>query len=459
MIKRIVWNDYKALGNLELTFTNDHGVPYNTIILAGENGTGKTSMLDSLATFLNKGSFVPFKEIEYIANGITYIITQPPRNAEFGYHIRNNRSSGEIREIQSGRGNNENRIASDIEDIRYYGFAYSKARSGFKTEIVRSVTTQMVDLNKYEPDNQETFTTVKQLLIDLDAQDSSEWKKKSAEGGLNDGVYEDFNQSSRIYRFKNAFNSFFDNVKYSDIDNDNQNEKRVLFTKHGHVIPIDDLSTGEKQIVFRGAHLLKNCNSICGGIVLIDEPELSMHPKWQKKILEYYRSLFWDSDKKQTVQLIIATHSEYVIKAALENKKDVLVIVLSDNEGTIVAKNITEPRVLPSITSAETNYLAFGVPSIDYHIELYGYLQYLINKHLIEDCDRYIENQVQYSSEKHERIDNSYAGHHYRTLPTYIRNAIDHPDSGRHYTEEELEVSIRLLIDLCNNAKNDALKE
>lgn len=96
----------------------------------------------------------------------------------------------------------------------------------------------------------------------------------------------------------------------------------------------------------------------------------------------------------------------------------------------------------------ETNYLAFGVPTTDYHIELYGYLQTKTGKHNIEDFDSYIVQQSQYDQSKHEKID-SYHNHHYQTLPTFIRNAIDHPDSGRIYTEEEFKISLELLIELC----------
>lgn len=73
--------------------------------------------------------------------------------------------------------------------------------------------------------------------------------------------------------------------------------------------------------------------------------------------------------------MILATHSEYVIQSALKDRENVLVIVLTDDNGTNCSKKITAPSVLPTVTSAETNYLAFGVPSVDYHIELYGYLQ------------------------------------------------------------------------------------
>lgn len=447
MIKKIKIKEYNLLKDLELDFTKPDGGIYNTIILAGENGTGKTSILDALAEYLNRQSLLPFEWIEYCVNEKCFNIVPQKNDGKYGYHIRKDMNTGDVSYINSGLHNNEEQIIKDVLDLRHYGFAYSRARSGFKTEQVKSVTTEQIDDGKYEPDNQESFTRIKQLLIDIDGQDASDWKKYSEAGGLNDVKYKEFKKQSKGYRFEKAFNDFFVGIKYKGIDNDDPKEKIVQFEKYSQIIAVDQLSTGEKQIVFRGAHLLKNSKNIAGGIVLIDEPELSMHPLWQKKILNYYRGLF-TSGGIQTVQMIIATHSEYVIQSALKDQDDVLVIILTDEDGEIKNKRVTAPRALPTITSAETNYLAFGVPSTDYHIELYGFLQTKTGNEHIKDCDRFIASQPKYDKSKHEKID-FYKNQHYQTLPTYIRNAIDHPDSGREYSEEELKESIDLLVELC----------
>ena len=69
-IKKIKWPNHPILGNLELDFTNNaNGQPFNTILFAGENGTGKTSILETISTFLNMGSFQFFDYIEYVVNG------------------------------------------------------------------------------------------------------------------------------------------------------------------------------------------------------------------------------------------------------------------------------------------------------------------------------------------------------------------------------------------------------
>ena len=41
MIPRVKWRNHAVLGDLELDFTKANGTPYNTIVLAGENGTGR----------------------------------------------------------------------------------------------------------------------------------------------------------------------------------------------------------------------------------------------------------------------------------------------------------------------------------------------------------------------------------------------------------------------------------
>ena len=46
---------------------------------------------------------------------------------------------------------------------------------------------------------------------------------------------------------------------------------------------------------------------------MVDEPELSMHPKWQKNILRYYKNLFTDNNEVQIAQLFFACLCEGVI--------------------------------------------------------------------------------------------------------------------------------------------------
>ena len=140
---------------MELNFQKADGTAYNTIILAGENGAGKTTVLETIATFLNLGSVACFETMKYDINGETYIITPNDTNPNLGFHRRKKESDGTEVAVLSNRNNNFKHIENDLEDIRHYGCAYSKARSGFKTKKVTSTTTQQLEEKKYEDDSEE----------------------------------------------------------------------------------------------------------------------------------------------------------------------------------------------------------------------------------------------------------------------------------------------------------------
>lgn len=446
MIKKIKWSDPNVLGSLMLDFSKPNGEIYNTIVIAGENGTGKTNILETLSTFLNLGSMEPFSEITYEINGSEYRITPLESYAHAGFHNRTKLSVGTSTRINS---NSPSDVDADPLDIRHYGCAYTRARSGFSTKPIKATTTEQLDSDKFENDASDDFTKIKQLLIDIKMQDDSAWARKSSTGTTM--TYSQFCSTSKTYRFQQAFNGFFETLQYIGIDSESSSELNVLFSKNNKSVLIDSLSTGEKQVVYRGAHLLKNSNNLEGGTILIDEPELSMHPKWQEKVFDYYRGLFVKNGV-QTTQMFFATHSEYVVRSALQDPDNVLVIILTDQNGTITADRINDV-VLPTTTAAEVNYLAFDIKSIDYHIALYGDIQVQTSKSRIIEMDSYIEQQPEYDPAIHEKEDNSAFGH-YKTLPTYIRNAIDHPDSGRNYSDTDLETSIELLRAICKRIRS-----
>lgn len=134
MINNIKWKDHPILGDLELDFTKTDGTTYSTIILAGENGTGKTTILESLSRFLNLGSIEGFQHIKYTINNTPYTLTPDDHYANIGFHFRKNDNDGMQVQITSNKNNNMNNIENDITDIRHYGCTYSKARSGFITK-------------------------------------------------------------------------------------------------------------------------------------------------------------------------------------------------------------------------------------------------------------------------------------------------------------------------------------
>jgi predicted ATP-binding protein involved in virulence len=76
----------------------------------------------------------------------------------------------------------------------------------------------------------------------------------------------------------------------------------IVFGSSGTVLDSDVLSAGEKQFLgFLAYNALMN-----NGIIFIDEPELSLHIDWQRKLVEALRV------QNPSNQLILATHSPFI---------------------------------------------------------------------------------------------------------------------------------------------------
>lgn len=445
LIRKVKWKNHPVLGDLLLDLSTPSGSTYKTIVLAGENGTGKSSVLEHLSAFLNLGPFTSFEYVEYAIDADIFKAVPPNDGTTHPNFFDVQTAQGEILRIRSDKNNGPQEIESNKRDLRHYGCIYSKARSDYKTKKITATSTSALDLQKYDTDENDDFTSLKQLIVDVSNRDNAEYAECNRALGSNPKPWDEFYMTSKIYRFKESFNAFFESLKFENVIDEND-EKTIRFSKNNESIPIDKLSTGEKQIVFRGAHLLRNSGVLQDGAIFVDEPELSMHPKWQRKILAYYKGLF-SQHGSQTAQLFFATHSDHVVRAALKGS-ETIVITLERVDGKLQARKNGTSSVLPTITSAETNYRAFDFPSIDYHIELYGWLQDKESKSSVKSCDDFISNHHLYNPEVHGRT-SSFKTTTYATLPTYIRNAIHHPDSGNTFTEEELRSSIDLLVELC----------
>ncbi len=449
-VRKIKYNNHPVLGNLELDFVNPNtGLAFDTIVLIGENGTGKTTILTSLCDYFNSVTLQPFAYIEYDADGNQYRI-EPVPDSQPCFHNRHNISTGISETIYRNTSYDRAGMYADKKDLRSYASIFSKARADFKVDKIGNISTRTLDSEMREQDTNDNYTSLKQLIVDIDYQDSNDFKNQNRVGQV---AWDTFYPTSRMHRFTNAFDSFFcGKVKFDRIETVNQ-DNVIFFKKNNQDVSIDSLSTGEKQIVYRGAYLLKNNGKMDEGAVFIDEPELSMHPDWQRKILNYFQLLYKTPTGQMKAQMFIASHSEYLVEAALK-QSNTLVVVLQEDGGIVTAKPITMPLLLPSIIPSEVNYAAFGIPSVDYHIALYGAIQSKYGVHYITDCDRKIESCVPYyNSAVHEKLtpNPKKPASPYKTVCTKVRNHIDHPDTAPSYTEEEMIESIKLMREILLN--------
>ena len=458
-IRKVRYKDHPILGNLELDFVNhDTDQVYDNIIFVGENGTGKSTILETLNAFLCMEGNLSIDYLEYEINesqgGIYSASPLKGRNMLPSFYVRKNMGTGKEENIRRARNFNFSEIEQDPLDIYHYGCVLSSAKANYKTKKITSTTSTTIDDNKYLSDSDDDYTPLKQMIVDLDDADNQEYRRLNRERDITkqDPLREmDFAPNSKMYRFSHAFSEFFGNVIFSRVKTEN-GEKKVLFTKGDNEIAIDDLSTGEKQIVFRGAYLLRNLERLNGAIIMVDEPEMSMHPKWASRILDFYTNIFRDSNRIQKSQIFFASHSDHVVKNALKDSDKNLVIVLRIENGILNVMRMNKSTILPVITSAEVNYLAFNLPSIDLHTELFGYLQSITERNKVGEIDKYIEEQPEYNQKIHEKMSGR-NGDQYHTLCSFVRNEIDHPNSIPKFSNDQLQESISLLIQIIKSAR------
>ncbi|MBI4749201.1 MAG: ATP-binding protein [Acidobacteria bacterium] len=92
------------------------------------------------------------------------------------------------------------------------------------------------------------------------------------------------------------------------LDPDLRNQK-LNFSENGQIIPIENLSSGEREVVNIVFDFLFRSPSDC--IVLFDEPELHLHPELAKRLLQALQ------DVSPRNQFIYCTHSSHIITSSL----------------------------------------------------------------------------------------------------------------------------------------------
>lgn len=110
--------------------------------------------------------------------------------------------------------------------------------------------------------------------------------------------------SRPLETYTSIMNSFFEDSRKAIVFE--QNNVRVRLPS-GKTADITALSSGERQIFVLITHLLFNPSMRAENILLIDEPELSLHLKWQRQFVPAIRTA------SPAIQMILATHSPEIV--------------------------------------------------------------------------------------------------------------------------------------------------
>jgi predicted ATP-binding protein involved in virulence len=455
-IAKIKFIKYGLFKDYEVVFDNEK-IP-RIIILVGNNGSGKTSILEAIFGFLS-GSNAHFptdgtdnSEKDGFEIKFSLQLNEDEKSNLIKHNLNNpNINISDNSQIECALTNNNFvSIRSAFEKVTRV--TYSSVEINFSSNSISTIGLRDVDKKKLPQEKSENLSSeIPQLLVDIKAADdaeNSQWHKDNPTLSYQD---KPSHIGSRIARFTNAFDRIFDGSKrFKEIKNIRNNKNIIFVDDKGEERTLKQLSTGEKQIIYRVSYLLKNLKNLDGGIILIDEPEISLHPIWQSKFKDFLLEIFKDLD----VQIIIATHSPYIFKNLKENEEVCIKIDSTLQSSEKISLILKGSSLSPTMNLV--NYIAFGIPSEALHIELYSQLQIMIGDDSIKKIENWLQDpkRVNISRIKtftrtkkfySELIGTSVS----ETLPTFIRNAIHHSDeTGRVYSEEDLRQSIDIMIGL-----------
>lgn len=122
---------------------------------------------------------------------------------------------------------------------------------------------------------------------------------------LTSGKPEDQQAAAELTKPKKLFQDLVDELFTATAKTINRTSNEIFFEQYGETISPYKLSSGEKQILVIMLTALVQENKHC--VMLMDEPEISLHIEWQQRLVNIIRTL------NPNVQIILCTHSPAII--------------------------------------------------------------------------------------------------------------------------------------------------
>ena len=122
---------------------------------------------------------------------------------------------------------------------------------------------------------------------------------------LTSGKAEDQLAAAELTKPKKLFQDLVDELFTATAKTINRTSNEIFFEQYGETISPYMLSSGEKQILVIMLTALVQENKHC--VMLMDEPEISLHIEWQQRLVNIIRTL------NPNVQIILCTHSPAII--------------------------------------------------------------------------------------------------------------------------------------------------
>lgn len=322
-IEKIYISNYKNLENLEMNFKKNNEI-LDLVVLTGSNGSGKTRILECI--------------LNCFENYINSNYKEDKNRLDIYFQENEKKCFNEILDLEMFF-KILNRYNWNKEESFVLGDNYKKDdffEKGKilkeKLEVLPKIIYVPTEINFQKMDTASTTLVQKYRFINIvdtnlikDIPSFIATKiitaifqnKNEKVGDVQKKVFDEINEIFEILEI---------NVKVEDISQDGRNIP-IFKNSAGEKFDINELSSGEKQLFLRTLtiKMLNPENSI----ILIDEPELSLHPKWQQQIVDVYKKIGKNN------QIIIATHSPHILGSV---KKENIILLDRSDDGKIMIK-------------------------------------------------------------------------------------------------------------------------
>ena len=223
-IREVTFTNHPVLGNLYLNFCDSDGKAVDTVIFAGENGNGKSTILNELYRVASHTVNCEMKVV-FENDGMLFNIK---------YYKKERGNSAPLWYADDGQGMNVYIASTDIKNRYQFHGIYSDVDINFHSDQLSSVTSLSLDDKKESRKSSNNLPReINQLLIDIQAQDDSAVNRAVQEHP--DVLCKDLLVERKIPRFTSAFNKMLECLTYSHVEN-RDGHKAIIFMKYGKEI-------------------------------------------------------------------------------------------------------------------------------------------------------------------------------------------------------------------------------
>ncbi len=338
-IRHLILENVRSIKKLDLDFTDPMtGKPLSMVVLAGANGSGKTTMLEAIFSLIRalEESSTIYPLVSLFPDDAKAKLVLDLLEAVEGVHTLSLMlpeyvtEQGFIPEAPSARSVRISRrtgqaIAGDNNWEQFINQPINKYRSMIED----------AKMGKVDPHDGVLFMPHYRRVLEaqprgiVPQRDSFVWAFEYQNTGEWGGSVEAYLVWLNYLDLEDRdagkpANRFHQTVQ---IINEMLLDKQIARVKDGRVQVetidgathnLDLLSSGEKQLTLLLLEIARHMNP--GRIIMIDEPEVSLHPRWQAGLVSVLRSLAEQYDG----QVILATHSLEIVNSVFPEEVKIL---------------------------------------------------------------------------------------------------------------------------------------